>query len=87
MTCDIVTDPVTMKIKKLTLYDKTGKKVNLKKTYHVVGNSYSVAVSPTNRADQGQSLGITTPDVVKNYLEHQGRISFQGRRCLNFIKK
>jgi 5'-nucleotidase len=87
MTCDIVTDPATMKIKKLTLYDKTGKKVNLKKTYHVVGNSYSVAVSPTNRADQGQSLGITTPDVVKNYLEHQGRISFQGRRCLNFIKK
>jgi len=87
MTCDIVTDPATMKIKKLTLYDKTGKKVNLKKTYHVVGNSYSVAVSPTNRADQGQSLGITTPDVVKNYLEHQGRISFQGRRCLNIIKK
>ena len=49
----------------------------------VVGNSYSVAVSPTNRADQGRSMGITTPDVIKNYLEHQGRVSFQGRRCLN----
>ena len=87
MTCDIVTDPVTQKIRKLTLYGKDGKKLNLKKTYHVVGNSYSVAVSPTDRADQGQSMGITTPDVIKNYLEHQGRVSFQGRRCLNFVTK
>ena len=74
-----------MKIKKLTLYDKDGKKLNLKKTYHVVGNSYSVAVSPTNRADQGQSMGITTPEVIMNYLKHQGRISYQGRRCLNIV--
>lgn len=83
ITCDIVIDPATQKIKKLTLSGKDGKKLNLKKTYHVVGNSYSVAVSPTNRADQGRSMGITTPDVIKNYLEHQGRVSFQGRRCLN----
>ena len=87
MTCEVVTDPATQKIKKLTLYGKDGKKLNLKKTYHVVGNSYSVAVSPTNRADQGQSMGITTPDVIKNYLEHQGRVSFQGRRCLNIVTK
>lgn len=83
ITCDIVIDPATQKIKKLTLNGKDGKKLNLKKTYHVVGNSYSVAVSPTNRADQGRSMGITTPDVIKNYLEHQSRVSFQGRRCLN----
>ncbi len=83
MTCDVVIDPATQKIKKLTLNGKDGKKLNLKKTYHVVGNSYSVAVSPTNRADHGRSMGITTPDVIKNYLEHQGRVSFQGRRCLN----
>ena len=83
ITCDVVIDPATQKIKKLTLNGKDGKKLNLKKTYHVVGNSYSVAVSPTNRADQGRSMGITTPDVIKNYLEHQGRVSFQGRRCLN----
>ena len=83
ITCDVVIDPATQKIKKLTLNGKDGKKLNLKKTYHVVGNSYSIAVSPTNRADQGRSMGITTPDVIKNYLEHQGRVSFQGRRCLN----
>ena len=60
-----------------------GKKLNLKKTYRVVSNSYTVAVSPTNRADQGQSVGITTPDIIKNYLEHQKKISFQGRKCLD----
>ena len=84
-TCEVVIDPATEKVKKLTLFGKDGKKLNLKKTYRVVSNSYTVAVSPTNRADQGQSLGITTPDIIKNYLEHQGRISFQGHKCL-FIK-
>ena len=84
ITCDVMIDPATQKVKKVTLYGKDGKKLNLKKTYRVVSNSYTVAVSPTNRADQGQSMGITTPDVIKNYLEHQGRISFQGHRCLSF---
>ena len=37
---------------------------------------------PYKRADQGHSVGITTPDIIKNYLEHQGRVNFQGRRCL-----
>ena len=83
-TCEVVIDPATEKVKKLTLFGKDGKKLNLKKTYRVVSNSYTVAVSPTNRADQGQSLGITTPDIIKNYLEHQGRISFRGHRCLFF---
>lgn len=86
MTCDVTINPTDGKIKKLVLLDKDGKKLNLKKTYHVVSNSYSVAVSPTKRADEGKSIGITTPDLIKNYLEHQGRISYQGRKCLNLIK-
>ena len=85
MTCEVVIDPATEKVKKVTLFGKDGKKLNLKKTYRVVSNSYTVAVSPTNRADQGHSVGITTPDIIKNYLEHQKKISFQGSRCL-FIK-
>ena len=83
MTCEVVIDPATQKVKKITLFDLNGKKLNLKKTYRVVSNSYTVAVSPTNRADQGQSVGITTPDIIKNYLEHQKKISFQGRKCLD----
>ena len=82
MKCEVVIDPATQKVKKVTLFDKDGKKLNLKKTYRVVSNSYTVAVSPTKRADQGHSVGITTPDIIKNYLEHQGRVNFQGRRCL-----
>ena len=87
MTCDVVINPADGKISKLTLYGKDGKKLNLKKTYRVVSNSYSVAVSPTSRSDEGHSLGITTPDVIKNYLEHQGRVNYQNRRCLNIIQK
>ncbi len=86
MTCDVTINPADGKIKKLVLFGKDGKKLNLKKTYRVVSNSYTVAVSPTNRADQGHSIGITTPDLIKNYLEHQGRISYQGKKCLNIIK-
>ncbi len=82
MTCEVVIDPATEKGKKVTLFGKDGKKLNLKKTYRVVSNSYTVAVSPTNRADQGHSVGITTPDIIKNYLDHQKKISFQGSRCL-----
>lgn len=86
MTCDITINPTDGKIKKLVLLDKDGKKLNPKKTYRVVSNSYSVAVSPTKRADEGKSIGITTPDLIKNYLEHQGRVSYQGKKCLNIIK-
>ena len=86
MTCDVTINPADGKIKKLVLFGKDGKKLNLKKTYRVVSNSYTVAVSPTKRADQGHSIGITTPDLIKNYLEHQGRISYQGKKCLNITK-
>ena len=85
MTAEYTVDPATEKIKKLTLWGKDGKKLNLKKTYRVVSNSYTVAVSPAKRGDAGHSLGITTPDLIKNHLEHQGRVSYEGKRCL--VKK
>jgi 5'-nucleotidase len=81
-TCEVTCDPADGTVKKLVLLDKAGKKLNLKKTYRVVSNSYSVAVSPTNRKNVGKSLGITTPDMIRDYLEKQGRINYQGRRCL-----
>lgn len=82
MKAEFTVDPVTQKIKKLVLFDMDGKKLNLKKTYKVISNSYSVAVSPTNRKDQGESLGIVTAKLIMDYLEHQGKVSYQGRRCL-----
>ena len=83
-TCNVTIDPVTNKITKLVLFDQNGKKLNLKKTYHLVANSYAVAVSPTNRKDQGRDLTITSPEAIKNYLEHQGKVSYQGVSRLNF---
>ena len=82
MTAEYTVDPATQKIKKLVLYGKDGKKLNLKKTYKVISNSYSVAVSPTNRQDQGESLGVVTAKLIMDYLEHQGQVNYQGRRCL-----
>lgn len=82
MKAEFTVDPATQKIKKLVLFDMDGKKLNLKKTYKVISNSYSVAVSPTNRQDQGESLGIVTAKLIMDYLEHQGKVSYQGRRCL-----
>lgn len=83
ITCDVSLDPATRKIAKLVIYDKNGKKLNLKKIYHVASNSYSVAVSPVQRQDMGTSIGLTTSEVVMRFLEQQQRVSYQGRRCLN----
>ena len=83
-TCDVTIDPNTKKITKLVLLDENGKKLNLKKTYRLVANSYAVAVSPTNRKDQGRTLTLTSPEAIKNYLEHQGKVSYQGVSRLNF---
>ena len=81
--CDVTFDPATNKIKKLVLLDENGKKLNLKKTYRLVANSYAVAVSPTNRKDQGRNLTMTSPETIKNYLEHQGKVSYQGTSRVN----
>ena len=81
--CDVTFDPATNQIKKLVLLDENGKKLNLKKTYRLVANSYAVAVSPTDRKDQGRNLTMTSPETIKNYLEHQGKVSYQGTSRVN----
>lgn len=83
ITCDVTLDPATKKVTKLIIYDKDGKKLNLKKTYLLASNSYSIAVSPVPRKDPGTSTGLATSEFIIKYLEHQKRVSYQGRRCLN----
>ena len=87
MTAEYTIDPKTYDLKKLILYGTDGKKLNLKKTYKVISNSYTVAVSPTNRKDKGQDMGIITAELIMKYLEHQGHVNYQGRTCLKEIKK
>ena len=78
MKVEYTRDPQTKKIKKATLLDLDGKKLNLKKTYRVVSNSYTVAISPTNRKDPGTGLGRVTPELTMDYLQHQGHVNYKG---------
>jgi len=82
MKAEYTVDPATKQIKKLELYDLNGKKLNMKKTYRVMSNSYSVAISPTKRKDAGHSIGRITTELVMDYLEHQGRVNYQGVKRL-----
>ena len=80
MKVEYTVDPATKAVKKVVLYDLNGKKLDLKKTYKVVTNSYTVAIRPTNRKDLGQGMGKITAQLVMEYLEHQGHVSYQGSR-------
>ena len=83
MKAEYTVDPATKKITKLVLLDESGKKLNLKKTYKVMTNSYTTAISPTNRKDQGTGIGKITAQLIMDYLEHQGHVSYQGVKRLS----
>ena len=83
MTAEYTLDPATKKITQLVLLDESGKKLNLKRTYKVMTNSYTTAISPTNRKDQGTGIGKITAQLIMDYLEHQGHVSYQGVKRLS----
>jgi len=82
MKAEFTVDPATKAIKKLELLDMNGKKLNQKKTYKVMTNSYSTAICPTNRKDAGRGIGRITAELVIDYLQHQGHVSYQGVKRL-----
>jgi 5'-nucleotidase len=82
MTAEYTIDPANKEIKKLVLLDKDGKKLNPKKIYKVMTNSYSAAITPTNRKDAGAGIGKITAQLIMDYLEHQGHVSYQGVKRL-----
>jgi 5'-nucleotidase len=45
-------------------------------------NSYSAAICPTNRKDAGRGIGRITAELVIDYLQHQGHVSYQGVKRL-----
>ena len=83
MKAEYTIDPTTKQINKLVLFDLDGKKLNLKKTYKVMTNSYTTAISTTNRKDPGRGIGKITAQLIMDYLEHQGHVSYQGVRRLS----
>ena len=86
-TAEYVLDADKKTVKKVVLYSPDGKKLNLKKTYRVVTNNYVQAITPTNRKDQGQSLGIGTAEAIMQFLKEKGHIDYQGKTCVKEVSK
>lgn len=85
MKVEYTIDPATKSVKKVVLLGLDGKKLSTKKVYKVVTNSYTVAICPTSRKDIGQGMGKITAQLIMDFLEHQGHVSYNGTRRL--IKK
>ena len=72
-------DSTKTAIKKLELFDTNGKKLDMKKKYRVVTNSYVASISDSPREDEGERLAVTTSDVIIQWLEKKGTVDYQGR--------
>jgi 5'-nucleotidase len=72
-------DPNKSSIKKLELFDKDGKKLNMKKKYRVVTNNYVASIADSPREDQGVRGDVTTSDLITHWLEKKGAVDYQGR--------
>ena len=86
-TAEYVLDADKKQVKKVVLYGPDGKKLNLKKTYRVVTNNYVQAITPTNRKDEGHSLGIGTAEAIMQFLKAKGHINYQGKTCVKEVSK
>ena len=86
-TAEYVLDATKQKVTKVVLYGPDGKKLNLKKTYRVVTNNYVQAITPTNRKDEGHSLGIGTAEAIMQFLKAKGHINYQGKTCVKEVQK
>ena len=86
-TAEYVLDADKKQVKKVVLYGPDGKKLNLKKTYRVVTNNYVQAITPTNRKDEGHSLGIGTAEAIMQFLKDKGHVNYQGKTCVKEVRK
>ena len=86
-TAEYVLDATKQKVTKVVLYGPDGKKLNLKKTYRVVTNNYVQAITPTNRKDEGHSLGIGTAEAIMQFLKAKGHVNYQGKTCVKEVSK
>ena len=82
--CEITLENDNKKIKSVKLLKPDGSKLNMKKKYRVVTNSYLPATSeiPENSA---LPVNFQTTDVVMHYLEKKEKVSYQGVKRLTII--
>jgi 2',3'-cyclic-nucleotide 2'-phosphodiesterase (5'-nucleotidase family) len=87
MTCEITLEkdfPEIIKSIKLLTLD--GKKLNMKKKYKVVTNNYIPATSDIPEGS-ANTLNQETSDIIMQYLEKKGIVSYQGVSRLKIIEK
>ena len=63
---------------RVDIFTPDGKKLDPKKLYKVVTNSYVVAVSDSKHKDPGHSINRKSADLVMDYMEKQGEIDYAG---------
>ncbi len=85
MQCDITLEKdFPEKIQSIKLLTLEGKKLNMKKKYKVVTNSYIPATSEIPEGS-AHTLNLETSDIIMQYLEKKGQVSYQGVKRLTTI--
>ena len=70
-------DPNKNKLKSIRLKNLDGKKLDLRKTYTVVTNSYVSAIFKSYIKTNPHTLNIKTSKALINYLEKQARVNYE----------
>ena len=79
LRCEVTRDKNDpKKVKNLKLSTDDGKPLNLRNTYRVVTNTYVAAVCLSPHKDPGRNLNRQTSQLIIDFLQHQGTISYQG---------
>ena len=87
MQCEITLDETTpQKVKSVRLLTLDGKKMNMKKKYRVATNNYITATS-TIPEGSDHVINVLTTDMIMQYLEKKGTVSYQGSTHLKILSK
>ena len=68
------------------MFTLDGKKLNMKKKYKVVTNNYIPATSDIPEGS-AHTLNLETSDIIMQYLEKKGSVSYQGVKRLKIIEQ
>ena len=87
VNCEITRDIAdSTSIKSLQLFTPDGRKINMKKKYKVVTNSYVAAICDAPRSDQGRSVGIACSDLLMRFLEKKETVNYQGISRIKIVR-
>jgi len=78
--------PVLKKITEKHVSDdytlKAGKKLNLKKTYKVITNSYIPVIITSEHKDPGRALNYQTAQMIIDFVQAKGTLNYHGAHSI-----